>query len=170
VAAVTTAYKFLTAEGLGMFSGFAWPLPGSGPGAWVEAEVDACRTGVHACRRKDLPYWVGPALYEIELDGPLDTLALKVVAPRGRLVRRVEAWNSATRDEYSRMCVARARELVDTVSDLADWAPPPSIGLWEAARLGFVAARIAEQIGGIDAYLDERRRQSDWLVEQLALG
>jgi hypothetical protein len=157
VAAVTTAYKFLTAEGLGMFSGFAWPLPGSGPGAWVEAEVDACRTGVHACRRKDLPYWVGPALYEIELDGPLDTLALKV-------------WNSATRDEYSRMCVARARELVDTVSDLADWAPPPSIGLWEAARLGFVAARIAEQIGGIDAYLDERRRQSDWLVEQLALG
>ena len=37
------------------------------------------------------------------------------------------------------------------------------------ARLGFIAARIAEQTGGIDACLEERRRQSEWLVERLAL-
>jgi hypothetical protein len=167
---VTNAYKFLTDDGLGVFSGFAWPLPDGRPGAWVEADVRACRAGVHACRRVDLPYWLAAALYEIELDGPLDTLAVKVVAARGRLIRRVETWNAATREEYSMMCVARAHELVAASSDLAAWAPPPSIGQWEAARLGFITARIAEQLGGIDAYLHERRRQSEWLVERLALG
>jgi len=166
---VTKAYKFLTADGLGVFSGFAWPLPDSSPGAWVEAEVDGCRSGVHACRRIDLPHWLAPALYEIELDGPLDTLAVKVVAPRGRLTRRIERWNEATREDYSRMCVARAHELIAGAPELRGWAPPPSIKLSEAARLGFIAARIAEQAGAIDAYLDERRRQSEWLVKQLAL-
>jgi hypothetical protein len=170
VAAVTKAYKFLTGDGLGVFSRFAWPLPNGGPGAWMEAEVEACRSGIHACRPVDLPYWLAPVLYEIELGGPVDAVAVKLVAPRGRLIRRVDAWNGETRDEYSRMCIARAHELVAGAVGLEDWAPPPSIGLWEAARLGFITARIAEQLGGIDAHLEERRRQSDWLVERLALG
>lgn len=167
---MTRAYKFLTAEGLGVFSGFAWPLPHDGPGAWVESEVEVCRSGIHACRRIDLPHWLAPALYEIELDGSLDEQAVKVVASRGRLIRRVDAWNEATRDEYSRMCIKRAHALVATAPQLADWAPPPSIGLSEAARLGFITARIAEQIDGFDAHLEERRRQSTWLVKRLALA
>ena len=59
------AYKFLTADGKGVFSGFAWPLPDGGPGSWVEAEVSPCRSGVHACRPGDLSYWLAPALYEM---------------------------------------------------------------------------------------------------------
>jgi hypothetical protein len=35
--------------------------------------------------------------------------------------------------------------------------------------LGFIAARIAEETGGVDAYRAERRRQSDWLRERLSL-
>lgn len=166
---MTRAYKFLSHDGLGVFSGFSWPLPSSGPGAWVEADVDACRTGIHACRRVDLPYWLAPSLYEIELDGPVDTLAVKIVASRGRLIRRIDGWNEATCAEYSTMCVARAHELVAAAPELGDWAPPPSIALGEAARLGFIAARIAEQLGGLDAHFEERRRQSEWLVERLAL-
>jgi hypothetical protein len=166
---VTKAYKFLTADGRGVFTGFAWPLPQGRPGEWVEADVAACRSGVHACRLVDLPYWLAPALYEVELEDPLETLTVKVVAPRGRLIRRIDRWNETTREAYSQMCLARAGELIDTAPDLADWAPPPSIEPSEVARLGFIAARIAEQAGGIDAYLDERRRQSEWLVEQLAL-
>jgi hypothetical protein len=152
-----------------MFSGFAWPLPGDAPGDWVESEVDACRSGIHACRPDDLPYWVGPALFEIELDGPLDVLEVKVVAPRGRLVRRIGAWDEATRESYSRMCVERAHVLVAAAPELRDWAPPPIIGLWEAARLGFITARIAQEAGGAEAYLDERRRQAGWLSERLGL-
>jgi hypothetical protein len=37
------------------------------------------------------------------------------------------------------------------------------------ALLGFVAARIAEQMGGPDAYRAERRRQADWLADRLGL-
>ena len=164
------AFKFLTAEGTGVFSGFAWPLPGGAPGEWVESEVDPCRSGIHACRPSDLPYWLADALYEIELDGPLDEQAVKVVAPRGRLIRRVESWDEAMREAYSQMCFARAGELSATNAEVASWAPPPTIGLWEAARLGFIVARIAEQVGGIAAHLEERRRQSEWLVERLELS
>jgi hypothetical protein len=35
--------------------------------------------------------------------------------------------------------------------------------------LGFVAARIAEERGGPDAYHAERRRQARWLTERLSL-
>ena len=37
------------------------------------------------------------------------------------------------------------------------------------ALLGFVAARIAEQRGGVAAYAQERARQARWLAERLAL-
>ena len=164
------AFKFLTADGSGVFSGFAWPLPDGAPGAWVESEVDPCRSGIHACRPSDLPYWLADALYVIELDGPLDEQAVKVVAPRGRLIRRVESWDEAMREAYSQMCFARAGELSATNAEVASWAPPPTIGLWEAARLGFIVARIAEQVGGIAAHLEERERQSEWLVERLGLS
>ena len=63
------AYKFLRADGTGMFTRYAWPLPRDGAGAWVETEPDPCRSGIHACRLGDLPYWAGRVLYEIELDG-----------------------------------------------------------------------------------------------------
>ena len=113
------AFKFLTADGSGVFSGFAWPLPDGAPGAWVESEVDPCRSGIHACRPSDLPYWLADALYEIELDGPLDEQAVKVVAPRGRLIRRVESWDDAMRERYSQMCFARAGELSATNAEVA---------------------------------------------------
>src|SRR5262245_3298756 len=163
------AYKFLTADGLGVFSRFAWPLPNAGPGAWVESEVEPCRAGIHACRAGDLPYWLAANLYEIELDGSVAELAIKIAAPRGRLMRRISAWNESTREAYGHMCLARVSELVATAPQRLDgWAPPPELAP-ESARVGFIAARIAEELGGVDAYLDERRRQSEWLVEHLTL-
>jgi hypothetical protein len=164
------AYKFLTAEGRGVFTGFAWPLPNGGPGAWVEAEVQLCRSGVHACRRGDVSYWLAPALYEIELDGVVVGTGMKVVAPRGRLVRRIDAWNDALREEYSQMCIARAGELAASAPELVGpWAPPRAASAAGPALMGFIAARMAEAMGGVDAYVEERARQSAWLAEQLRL-
>ena len=37
------------------------------------------------------------------------------------------------------------------------------------ALLGFVAARIAEEIDGEDGYRRERASQADWLTKRLAL-
>ena len=45
-----------------------------------------------------------------------------------------------------------------------------AIALVESARLGFIAATIAEQLDGIEGHLAERERQSEWLVEHLALA
>lgn len=164
------AYKFLLPEGLGVFSRFAWPLPNGEPADWVESEVRPCRRGIHACRPIDLPYWVTPALYEIELDGPIEEQEVKVVAPRGRLVRRIDAWNADMRESYGRRCFARAHELAAAAEGRLDgWAPSSEIALTESARLGFIAAAIAEQLDGFDGHLQERGRQSTWLVEHLQL-
>jgi hypothetical protein len=171
------AYKFLTEDGTGLFSRFRWPAPSGGsglfgrfrgaPGEWVEADVDPCRSGVHACRVMDLPYWVAPALYEIELDGEVRAEPIKIVASRGRLVRRVSAWNDRTREEYSRRCLARSHEIAADAPELAAWsAPGTGAG---PALLGFIAARMAEELGGVDAYMEERGRQSAWLADLLEL-
>jgi hypothetical protein len=159
------AYKFLAEDGTGVFSRFRWSI-----GEWVEAEVDPCRSGVHGCRVQDLPYWVGPALYEIELDGQVVDHTLKVVAPRGRLTRRIEAWNDETREAYSQMCIARAAELAAPAPrPLPEWAPPREASAGGPALMGYIAARIAEEIGGVEAYMAERERQADWLVANLRL-
>jgi hypothetical protein len=164
------AYKFLAADGSGVFSGFAWPLPSDRPGAWVESEVDTCRSGVHACRLVDLPYWLARKLYELELEGDVVEHATKVVAPRGRLTRAIDDWNDQTRDEYSQMCIARANELAASSQErVSEWAPAPEAAAAGPALMGFMAARIAEQLGGVEAYVEERRRQSEWLTDRLAL-
>ena len=165
------AYKFLTEEGRGVFSGFDWPLPNRGPGAWVDADVAPCHAGIHACRAADLPYWMTGVLYEIELDGPVHELPLKLVAPRGRLLSRIGGWDASTRDAFGEMCFTRAHELAARAQGaLDDWAPSPDIAFAECARLGFIVALVAERLEGFDAHLRERRRQADWLVEHLTLG
>ena len=165
------AHKFLRPDGTSVFTGFRWELPNGTPGEWVEASAEPCRSGIHACRISDLPLWIGPTLYEIELDGDLVQQRNKLVASRGRLLRRVEAWDDGLRDAYTRMCADRAHELTHSVE--------PRLEAWDAvvepsiregpALLGFVAARIAEEISGREAYHTERARQAAWLVERLGL-
>jgi hypothetical protein len=162
------AYKFLAEDGMGVFSRFAWPLPNGGPGAWVESEVMVCRSGVHACRLIDLPYWVAPMLYEIEIDGPVVRQAIKLVAPRGRLVRRIAGWDAETRDAYTLMCRERADELAAQLEPPGLWAPR-SGATTGPALTGFMAARIAEELRGVDGYVEERMRQSAWLADRLGL-
>jgi hypothetical protein len=171
VEARVIAYKFLRPDGSGVFTGFAWPLPAGGPGAWVEASVDPCRSGIHACRQADLPYWAGRVLYEIELDGEIVEQDVKVLASRGRLISRVGEWE-AQRDAYTRMCADRAHDLVRGAGPgLERWASVIEPSVPEGpALLGFVAARIAEEIAGSpDAYRAERARQTAWLSDRLGL-
>jgi hypothetical protein len=96
---------------------------------------------------------------------------MKVVASRGRLLRRIDEWDEEARDTYTRMCADRAHELARSASPpLEDWEVVIEPSIPEGpALLGFVAARIAEEISGIEGYHAERRRQSDWLAERLGL-
>ena len=124
VEADVIAYKFLRTDGSTVFSGFRWPLPGDEPGPWVEAPVDPCRSGIHACRPGDLSYWVGQTLYEIELDGEIVEERNKVIASRGRLLRRVDAWEDELRDEFTRdVRRPRARDRARGAGADAPWTP-----------------------------------------------
>jgi hypothetical protein len=168
VEAGVIGYKFLRADGSTVFSGFRWPLPGDRPGAWVHAAVDPCRSGIHACRPDDAPYWVGPTLYEIELGGEIVEERTKVIASRGRLLRRVTAWDDGLRDAFTRMCADHAHEIARAEPALTAWDADIEPSIPDGpAMLGFMAAAIAEQRGGLEAYHAERRRQAAWLAERL---
>jgi len=167
------AHKFLRRDGTAVFSGFGWPLPTNGRfGKWVVAPLDPCRSGVHACRSSDLPYWIGPILYEVELAGEIVEQRSKIVAARGRILRRVVRWDDAAAAEYTRMCADRVRELaLSAERPIQDWMETALALVPEGpAVLGFCAARIAEEVDGMDGYHREREAQSRWLVERLELG
>jgi hypothetical protein len=165
------AYKFLRLDGTSVFTGFRWPIEGLGTDTWIEARVDPCRSGIHACRAEHLPLWAGQTLYELELNGEIREDSGKLIGSRARLTRRIEAWEESVRDRYTRMCADRAHELARSAS--------PPLEQWEAAvepsvregpaLLGFMAARIAEELDGPEAYTAERRRQTAWLVDELGL-
>jgi hypothetical protein len=164
------AYKFLRPQGTGVFTGYGWPLPAAGPGELVNADLDPCHSGIHACAVYHLPLWLGRILYEIELDGEIVDDAMKLVASRGRLLRRVDPWDEQTYAEYTRMCADRAHELAQE-HGLEGWDAVIEPSVPEGgALLGFVAARIAEEIDGEDGYHRERATQTDWLVDRLQLS
>jgi hypothetical protein len=166
-------YKFLRSDDRSFFTGFPWPLPhGDEPGSWVQTRVEPCRSGIHACRPADLPLWLGEVLYEIELDGEIVERPSKVVAARGRLLRRVEAWDDRLRDAYTRMCADRAHEIaLGAAPPLEHWDEVIEPSLPEGpALLGFVAARIGQERWGAEAYQAERSRQAAWLAEHLGLA
>ncbi|HET9596393.1 MAG TPA: hypothetical protein VFP65_12465 [Anaeromyxobacteraceae bacterium] len=107
------AYKFLADGAVAPFTGRSWPAPDArSPGAWMVAPPgDLARYGVHACRIEDLAYWPDDELWLVELGGTVLEEPFQLAASRGRLVRRIDAWNAATAREYAAACAFRARDL-----------------------------------------------------------
>jgi len=111
---VTRAFKFLTHGARGRFSRFEWPRPDAGPGEWVDAGpvIADCAQGVHACRVSDLPGWIDDELWVVELDGEVVERESMLIARRGRLLVRVEAWGAEAQRAFAEACVWRARDAV----------------------------------------------------------
>ncbi len=111
------AYKFLSDGRVGPFSGVRWPPPGE----WLQAtaaagtHARACMDRIHACRVEDLPEWMDSELWRVELDGDVTVDCGKLVADRGRLVERVEAWDAALMAAFAQACALRARDAALTV-------------------------------------------------------
>jgi hypothetical protein len=140
---------------------------GAGPGRWVDAATSLCAAGIHACEPSQLPYWLDAELWEIELAGSVERAERKLVAARGRLLRRVGGWDDAAMVDFSRTCRERVAERSRTEPNLAGYLGDTS---WtRPGTAGFVAARVAELAEGVEAYEAERRRQAAWLVERLGL-
>jgi hypothetical protein len=162
------AYKVLDTGGVAPFTRFRWP-----EGQWVEAgTVEPCRSGIHACRPSDLPYWLGPELWQIELEGDVMERERKVIGRRGRLVRRIPEWNGELLRAFTASCRAETKLRVGSipplngyVGDIDRFRSQDRHGL-----AAFAAARAAELSGGRGAYERERTRQAAWLAERLGLG
>jgi hypothetical protein len=162
------AYKFLREGRVGPFTGFRWE-----PGEWVETSGPAlCDRGVHACRTRDLPFWINTELWEIELDGEVAEGERKLVAERGRLVRRVEGWDTDAAQALADSCAARARAFADANPDdpmiaayAADCEQRASQG--RVPVITYIAAVAAEQAGGPEGRDAERGAQADWFAQLL---
>lgn len=99
------AYKFLRHDQRGVHTGWRWPV-----GEWVEsAEVDPCRSGIHACEVDDVAWWLADELWVIELEGTVARARHKVVARRGRLVHVLDAYRPAVR-ELGEVSAQRTRD------------------------------------------------------------
>ena len=104
------AYKFLSPDRVGLFSGVRWPEPGT----WLEAdgEVEQCVSGIHALHAEGLLGWIDDELWTCELTGIAEDDGRVLVAERGRLLERVEDWDETAARDFARGCAARGREHV----------------------------------------------------------
>jgi hypothetical protein len=162
------ALKFLDQNATAPFTGFRWPV-----GEWIDAgEIEPCRSGIHALRPRDLPYWLGAQLWEIELGGDIVEQERKLVARRGRLVRRCHEWNPELQDAFAAEVLVRTRRAYGSVPIVSGYVA--DIERFRAlSRIGlaaFAAARAAERHGGPAAYERERLTQAAWLAGRLGLG
>jgi hypothetical protein len=155
-------YKFMREGAVSPFSGVRWAV-----GEWVEGGPGApaaCRQGVHACRREDLPFWLSRELWEVELAGEIAETEYKLVAERGRLVRRIDRWNRRTFRRFAESCAAQVRALGadDIAGDCDVVIDKGAYGL-----AVYFAAVGAERAGGEEGRAAERRRQAEWLGEHV---
>jgi hypothetical protein len=179
------AYKFLADTGVGRFSEAKWPLPEDGkPGAWLSAggPISPCVRGIHASRVEKLPYWLDRELFQIELDGSLLETESALVAERGRLVRRVEAWND---EAWLALCAFCQQRTDETFARVAAQAPAElerarffvnevqtfvQMGAYATAvYVAAVGAHVASALEPEAAYRAERASQAEFLVTYLGL-
>jgi hypothetical protein len=94
------AYKFLSSDRVGLFSGVTWPEPAT----WLEAdgEVERCVSGIHAVHPEGLLGWIDDELWTCELAGIVEDDGQELIAKRGRLLERVEAWTETAARDFAR--------------------------------------------------------------------
>jgi hypothetical protein len=113
-----TYYKVLAADGVSPQHGGSgkWFIPkGKRVGKWMPAikDIQPCTRGYHFVNIEQLPHWLGPTLYEIEVRGQVIHEADKSVAEQARLVRKVETWNDKTLRLFAADCAERVLGLYE---------------------------------------------------------
>ena len=139
-----TYYKVLAADGCSPAHGGTgkWFLPkGKRVGKWMPAiKPVLCQQGYHFVTFDQLPRWIGPTLYEVEVQGEVLTAEDKSVAEQARLIKRVDTWNEKNlrlfaadcaehvlgiyekqypNDEHPRKAIQAARDFANGLIDAA---------------------------------------------------
>ena len=186
-------FKFLAAGARAPFTRFRWPSPGS----WVSAPEDRAEVWIHACRRRDLPYWLddepGESSSRSRCERPATRSRLDVPGSS-----RVGAWDRGLMRDYARACALRARAGdaarpqhgprgarrrdgsgdhrgrrggAGPTSRAAEYvADAANNALHGPATTSYIAAMLASSLGGgLAAFEAERAWQARWIGERLAL-
>lgn len=146
-------YKVTDANGYSMHGGTGkWT-----PGKWrsVRGDLVPCEHGLHLCRPQDLVHWLGPVIWEAEVDGEVIEQGDKVVARCARVVRRVDTWNERTARLFAAWCaeqvlVYAGPEHRDTLAETirvvreAAWSAAEAAA-WSAAWLAAWSAAWSAQ-------------------------
>jgi hypothetical protein len=145
----------------------------------VEHELVLCRNGFHACSVRELPHWLGPELWVVELGGQVLDIDGILVSSRARLVQAIAAWSAGARKDFAWTCVTRVHESArqgQYTGELEDMIGFARSG--DAVAAGYVAALLKGKAaaggssGGVEfdrGYLGERALQAQWLAERLGL-
>jgi hypothetical protein len=146
------AYKFLASDRVGPFSGVRWPEPGT----WVDPEgnVEQAVSGIHALSTEGLLDWIDDELWTCELAGTVEDDGHVLVAERGRLLERVEAWDEGAALDFARVCAGRGREqVVEALRIEGHEDEARELGQCDAEgyvkRAPGLAARLPAEIGGL---------------------
>ena len=90
-----------------------WPPPGE----WlrVEGGIIPCENGLHVCTREQLIKWIGPEIWEVQVDRRSHVVDAgdKTVVRRARLLRRLDTWNDRTVRLFAADCAERVLPLTD---------------------------------------------------------
>ncbi len=174
------AWKFLRKGAISPITRFAWPRsPLPGPFVDAHAPIAACRAGFHACRPRDLAYWVCDELWEIELEGDIVDVADGIVGQRARLLRCLDEWSTEGGTRFIEHCIGRAREELARAAPNVAARMEPYVS--ETERFGeqgnkalcsFTSASVVGLLAeGVDAqaqrYREERTAQSAWIAAEL---
>jgi hypothetical protein len=105
-----TLYKVTTQDGTALLGKGRWRK-----GRWrsVRGPLVPCRNGLHLCRADQLVYWLGPVIWEAEVDGEIIDAGDKVVARRARVIRRLDSWNERTARRFAADCAEDVLHLID---------------------------------------------------------
>ena len=187
-------FKFLAAGARAPFTRFRWPSPGS----WVSAPEDRAEVWIHACRRRDLPYWLDDELWRVELEEPCERPATRsrldvpgssrasgpgtggsCGTTRGRARCAPGSWRCRTSPARSARPRRRdgsgdhrgRRGGAGPTSRAAEYvADAANNALHVAATTSYIAAMLASSLGGgLAAFEAERAWQARWIGERLAL-
>ena len=129
-------YKVLNSDGSCFWGGRGkWFLPRSKrPGKWIPpigGMLSACSNGYHVLTLEQLPRWLGPSIFEVEVKGDGIQQPDKHLYPQARLIRKLGKWNDRAARIYACDCAEHVLGLFENRYP-ADKRPRKAI---ETARL-----------------------------------
>lgn len=145
------------------------------PGIWREhpGPLVPGLSGLHLARPQDLPFYLGPEIWEAEADGAVVAGEFEVVTRRARITRQIQTWDDPTARAFAMDCLSRMVDECDSWRDMpaqdlaamlerdAKGSSPSGQGL--AACAAMTAFRISYRL----IRADKREAHRQWASERL---